>query len=93
MSTRGWLSNESEVIVQIHPREYVELNLTKPGGIRTTKIWQYLAGLLREKVIRIWLLHPKYLDRLGLLAYRFVTLLAQKDIPRETKRCTANHPQ
>lgn len=42
--------------------------------------------------MRIWSLHPKYLDRQGLLACWRETLLAQKVITGETKGYR-NHPQ
>ncbi len=42
--------------------------------------------------MRIWSLHPKYLDRQGLLACWRETLLAQKVISGETKGYR-NHPQ
>lgn len=42
--------------------------------------------------MRIWSLHPKYLDRAGLLACWRETLLAQKVLRGETKGYT-RHPQ
>jgi hypothetical protein len=42
--------------------------------------------------MRLWSLHPKYLDRLGLLACWRETLLAQKVLIGETKGYR-NHPQ
>jgi hypothetical protein len=42
--------------------------------------------------VRIWSLHPKYLDRLGLLACWREALLAQKVIQGETKGYR-HHPQ
>jgi len=42
--------------------------------------------------MRIWSLHPKYLDRLGLLACWRETLLAQKVLRGKTKGYR-NHPQ
>ena len=42
--------------------------------------------------MRIWSLHPKYLDRLGLLACWQETLLAQKVLQGNTKGYK-NHPQ
>jgi len=42
--------------------------------------------------MRIWSLHPKYLDRLGLLACWQETLLAQKVLQGNTKGYQ-NHPQ
>jgi hypothetical protein len=42
--------------------------------------------------MRLWSLHPKYLDRMGLLACWRETLLAQKVLMGETKGYR-NHPQ
>jgi hypothetical protein len=42
--------------------------------------------------MRLWSLHPKYLDRLGLLACWRETLLAQRVLQRETKGYQ-HHPQ
>lgn len=42
--------------------------------------------------MRIWSLHPKYLDRMGLLAVWREALLAQKVLKNKTKRYK-DHPQ
>src|SRR5690625_2031239 len=51
-----------------------------------------MAGLAHRLFMRLWTLHPKYLDRQGLLALWREALLAQQVLQGQT-RGYRDHPQ
>jgi hypothetical protein len=61
----------------------------KPIGAVLTAAWLSAGG---NKTMRLWTLHPKYLDRQGLLAAWREGLLAQKVLKGQTRGYT-RHPQ
>lgn len=65
---------------------------TMVGSIFDDSMQQIKSGLIRFRNMRLWSLHPKYLDTKGLVALWREALLAQAVLRGET-RGYLNHPQ